>query len=172
VSLNKPIAALLLALSAAISAMAQAHPLKPFEPASVEQIVASHKGKPFLLLVWSMDCEFCQASLEVLAKARAANPKLLVVTVTTDPIADLALAGQVRTRLASLRLLDDAWSYGNEAPERLHFALDPAWRGEKPRSYWYDVTGKRSAYSGLIKAEKLAQWQRGQGRPASRPRAP
>jgi hypothetical protein len=163
VSLKKPIAALLFAVSA-LSALAQAQPIKPFEPASLERIAASHRGKPFLLLVWSMDCEFCQASLEVMAKARSAHPTLNIVTVTTDPIADPGLSEQVRARLASLRLLDDAWSYANAPPERLRFALDPAWRGEKPRSYWYDATGKRSAYSGLIKAAKLAQWHRAQAK--------
>lgn len=156
--LKKRVASLLVTFFG-VAGLAQAHPIEPFEPASLEQIVASHHGKPFLLLVWSMDCKFCQASLDVLAKARAADPTLDIVTVTTDPMSDPVLSGQVRTRLASLRLLDDAWSYGNEAPERLRYAVDPAWRGEKPRSYWYDATGKRSAYSGLINPARLAQWQ-------------
>ena len=162
-SLKHSIGAVICSL-AVICAGAQAQTIKPFEPGSVEQIAASHRGKPFLLLVWSMDCEFCQASLDVMAKARAADPTLTIVTVTTDPIADPALIGQVRTRLAALRLLDDVWSYGNEAPERLRYALDPAWRGEKPRSYWYDAAGKRSAHSGLIKLDRLTQWQLAQRR--------
>ncbi len=151
------IAAAMLGL-AAMTASAQ--PLKSFEPASLELIEKSHHGKPFLLLVWSMDCQFCQASLDMLAKARAADPTLRIVTVTTDPISDPALAEQVRVRLAALRLQDDTWSFGNESPERLRFALDPVWRGEKPRSYWYDAAGKRTAYSGLIKRERLAQWHK------------
>jgi hypothetical protein len=153
------IAALLLGLFA-MSAQALAHPVKPFEPASLEQIVASHRGKPFILLVWSMDCEFCHASLEVLSKARAADPTLNIVTVSTDQIADPVLTGQVNARLAALRLSDDTWSFGGESPERLRYALDPAWRGEKPRSYWYDASGKRSAYSGMISPARLAQWRR------------
>jgi hypothetical protein len=154
-------AALLLAL-AALSGPAQAQPIKPFEAGSLEQIVASHRGKPFLLLVWSMDCAFCQTSLDVLAKARAADPTLKIVTVTTDPIADTVLTEQVRTRLTSLRLLADTWSFGDAPPEHLRYALDPAWRGEKPRSYWYDASGMRSAYSGLITQARVAQWNRTQ----------
>lgn len=150
-------AALLLGLFAM---SAQAQPLKPFEPASLEQIVASHRGKPFVLLVWSMDCEFCQASLDVLSKARAADPGLDIVTVTTDPIADTALAEQVRARLAALLLTGNTWSFGAESPERLRYALDPLWRGEKPRSYWYDAGGKRLAYSGMIKPARVAQWRK------------
>ena len=162
------IAALLLALFA-VSAPAQARPLKPFAPASLEQIVASHRGKPFVLFVWSMDCEFCQASLDVLSKARAADPTLDIVTLTTDPIGDPVLNEQVRVRLAALALSGDTWSFGGESPERLRYALDPAWRGEKPRSYWYDAGGKRTAYSGMITSAKLAQLRRGQlAKPAAK----
>ncbi len=152
-------AALLLSLYA-LAAPAQARPLKPFTPASLQQIVASHHGKPFVLFVWSMDCGFCQASLDVLAEARAADPTLDIVTVTTDPIGDPLLSEQVRARLASLQLSADTWSFGDDAPERLRYALDPAWRGEKPRSYWYDANGKRTAYSGMISRAKLAQLRR------------
>lgn len=152
-------AALMLALFA-LAAPAQARPLKPFAPGSLQQIVASHHGKPFVLFVWSMDCEFCQASLEVLSKARAADPTLVIVTLTTDPIGDPVLSEQVRTRLAALKLSGDTWSFGDDAPERLRYALDPAWRGEKPRSYWYDANGKRTAYSGMISSAKLAQLRR------------
>lgn len=124
--------------------------LKAFEPQSVEQITASHKGKPFVVLVWSMDCEFCQHSLDVLSKARADNPSFDIVTITTDPLSDAALSQMVKKRLSGIDLLADAWSFGAQAPERLRYAIDPRWRGEKPRSYWYDAQGQRVAYSGVI----------------------
>jgi len=129
---------------------ANAAALKTFEPASVEQIAATHKGKPFVVLVWSMDCEFCQHSLDVLSKARAANPGFDIVTITTDPLSDAALSQMVKKRLSGIDLLADAWSFGGLAPERLRYAIDPRWRGEKPRSYWYDAQGQRVAYSGVI----------------------
>lgn len=141
---------------------AGAQQLRPFEPASLEQIVASHKGKPFVLLVWSMDCEFCQATLDVIARVRAADPRLEVVTVTTDPVTDQVLNAQVRNRLGAINLMGKAWSFGRASPERLRFALDPAWRGEKPRTYWYDASGKRSAYSGTVQPHRLVQWMQTQ----------
>lgn len=139
-----------------------AQQLRSFEPASLEEIVASHKGKPFLLLVWSMDCEFCQVSLDVIARARAADPRLEVVTVTTDPLSDPVLSAQVKSRLGAIDLMSDAWSFGRESPERLRFALDPAWRGEKPRTYWYDAGGKRIGLSGTVSPHRLAQWMQAQ----------
>jgi len=133
-------------------ATASAAGLKSFEPQSVEQIAAAHRGKPFVVLVWSMDCEFCQHSLDVLSKARAANPSFDIVTITTDPLSDAALAQTVKKRLSGIDLLSDAWSFGGLAPERLRYAIDPRWRGEKPRSYWYNAQGQRVAYSGVITA--------------------
>jgi thiol-disulfide isomerase/thioredoxin len=143
--------AALSALAASPSAYAAGNPgLKAFALQSVEQIAASHKGKPFVVLVWSMDCEFCQHSLDVLSKARAANPGFDIVTITTDPLSDAALSQLVAKRLSGIDLLADAWSFGGLAPERLRYAIDPRWRGEKPRSYWYDAQGQRVAYSGVI----------------------
>ena len=149
----------LICLSMVLLAPASAEPIKPFEIDSLAQIEASQRGKPFILLVWSMDCQFCQTSLEVLSRARASTPGLALVTVTTDPAADDALIGQVEKRLSSLNLMADTWSFGTASPERLRFAIDPGWRGEKPRSYWYDASGKRTAYSGLIRQGRLVQWQ-------------
>jgi hypothetical protein len=131
--------------------------LKSFEPQSVEQITARHRGKPYMVLVWSMDCEFCQQSLDVLSKARAANPSFDIVTITTDPLSDAALSAMVQKRLSSIDLLSDAWSFGAAAPERLRYAIDPRWRGEKPRSYWYDAQGQVVAHSGMVTPALIAK---------------
>ena len=139
------------------SALAAPH-VKPFEAQSLPQLVAAQQGKPFVLVVWSMDCEFCQASLDTLARLRATHPDLRVVTVSTDPAGDAPLQRKLTRRLGSLSLLDQAWTFGAAPPEQLRFVLDPTWRGEKPRSYWYDASGKRSAYSGLISAERVEAW--------------
>ena len=136
--------------------------VRPFEPQSLQQLETEQQGKPFLLLVWSMDCEFCQASLDTLARVRAAHPELRLVTVSTDPIGDTALQAQLARRLGALALLDHAWSFGSKAPEQLRFAVDPRWHGEKPRSYWYDAQGKRTAYSGVVTAERIESWLRQQ----------
>jgi hypothetical protein len=162
-NLKRSIAAALSMLLLTGAVLAQS--ARPFEPDSLEQIVARHQGKPFLLLVWSMDCEFCQASLDTLAKARAANPSLDIVTVSTDPASDRVLSAQIHARLSSLALADERWSFGSASSERLRFAIDPRWHGEKPRSYWYDANGLRKAYSGLIRPERLEEWQRNVARP-------
>ncbi|UUZ54531.1 hypothetical protein LP419_40525 [Massilia sp. H-1] len=52
------------------------------------------------------------------------------MTVTTDPIADTVLGAQVNKRLTALALQDDAWSFADQAPEQLRYAIDPLARRE------------------------------------------
>lgn len=143
-----------------LGAAAQPASLQAFEPQSLGQIVAAHHGRPFVVLVWSMDCEFCQASLEHLARLRATRADFDIVTVSTDPLSDAQLAAQTQRRLSSLGLQQDAWSFGALPPEQLRYAIDPRWHGEKPRSYWFDASGRRSAHSGVITPQFIADMVR------------
>lgn len=146
-SLFRPVAALALA---AACMTARAGAVQSFEPDSLARIVQAHKGKPFVLVVWSLDCEFCRASLDTLAKVRQQRHDLDVVTVSTDPAHDPELGPVMRERLARLGMEKDAWAYGPLPPERLRYAIDHKWHGEKPRSYWFDARGEKIAYSGVI----------------------
>jgi thiol-disulfide isomerase/thioredoxin len=128
---------------------AAADPIRPFAPGSMERIAAAEKGKPFVLVIWSLDCEFCRASLETLAQFRQ-RKHLTVVTVSTDPVDDPGLGPMMRDRLAKLGMDHDAWAFGSAPPERLRYAIDRSWHGEMPRSYWFNARGERVAYSGVI----------------------
>lgn len=133
--------------------------LKPFEPASLQAIAEQHKGKPFVLFVWSLDCEYCHASLDRLTQARRAGSTLAIVTLSTDPLHDPQARAAMEKRLAELQLTHNAWAFGSASPEKLKYALDPKWYGEKPRSYWFNARGERIAYSGMLTAaviKKLA----------------
>jgi thiol-disulfide isomerase/thioredoxin len=127
-----------------------AGPLQPFEADSMERIIAAEQGKPFVVVMWSLDCEFCRASLNTLSKARRQRKDLNIVTISTDQADDPELAPQMRQRLARLGLDHDAWAFSDAPPERLRYAIDRGWHGEKPRSYWFNAKGERAAYSGVI----------------------
>ena len=135
---------------AAMCMGASADPIHVFEPDSMEHIAQAQKGKPFVVVVWSLDCEFCRASLDTLAQARRQGKDLNVVTVSTDPVDDPELGPMMQERLAKLGMSHDAWAYGSLPPERLRYAIDRSWHGEKPRSYWFNARGERVAYSGVI----------------------
>ncbi|HEX2530752.1 MAG TPA: hypothetical protein VHK70_04695 [Burkholderiaceae bacterium] len=132
--------------------------LQAFEPDSLTPLIASQQGRPFVLIVWSLDCTYCQVSLKTLAEMQRAHRTLRVVTLSTDPLEHEEAAAQVKQRLASLGLRGPAWAFGAAPPEQLHYAIDPRWRGEKPRSYWFDAHGGKTAYSGLITRERIEQF--------------
>lgn len=139
---------------------AHAAALNTFEQNSLAHIVKQQQGKPFVLLVWSLECEFCQASLKALADAKRQGMTLAVVTLSTDSRADPQAAELMRERLAALGMQANAWAFGAAPAERLRYALDPAWHGEMPRSYWYRADGKRVAYSGMLTPQVIARLNR------------
>lgn len=137
----------LLLLSAATSA---ADALHEFNPDSLPRIISSQKGHPFVLVVWSLDCEFCRASLNLLSQKKRLRKDLRVVTLATDPLADPQAAALIGKTLAKLDLRNDAWAFGAAPPEQLRYAIDQKWHGEMPRSYWFDGTGTGRATSGVV----------------------
>lgn len=145
----------LLILLSLCSALAQAAPnIQTFDTDSMQKIEAAHRGKPFVVMVWSLDCVYCPASLAALARQR----DLEVVTIATDPLD--AHREQIANKLGERLSGSDAWAFGDAPPEQLRYALDPKWRGETPRSYWYDAKGQRMARSGPVTAEKIADFKR------------
>jgi hypothetical protein len=150
------LAAVLLALGARQGVAAGA--LREFDSGSMAAIEAAHRGKPFVMMVWSLDCVYCPASLAQLAKAR----QLEVVTVATDRADQDGKRALIARKLGARLARANAWAFGAAPPEQLRYAIDPAWRGETPRTYWYDAKGGRTARSGPVTAERIADFLRRQ----------
>lgn len=129
-----------------------AETIQAFEPETFNQIVASRAGKPFVIMVWSLDCVYCAQSFEVLSDARKKSG-LDVVTIATDSLEDGESLRLIATKLARFQLTGNAWAFGSSPPEQLRYAIDPKWRGELPRSYWFNRDGKVVAHSGLVSRE-------------------
>lgn len=123
--------------------------VKSFEADSMGQIVEARKGKPFVVVLWSLDCEYCTASLETLARVRQQRQDLNVVTIATDAMEDPTLRLMIEKRLSKFGMTEDAWAFGGP-PERLRYAIDRRWHGEMPRSYWFNAKGEKTLYSGVI----------------------
>jgi thiol-disulfide isomerase/thioredoxin len=134
--------------------------IRAFEPDSLNRIVESQQGKPFVLVVWSLDCVYCQTSLKNLSeeKSRRKGKDLNVITISTDSSNDPEAVAMMKQRLESLGLAGNAWAFGNAAPEQLRYAIDPKWHGEKPRSYWFNAEGARVANSGVITSKTIERW--------------
>ena len=126
-----------------------------FEPDSMERIVESQKGKPFVLIVWSLDCPYCQASLKTLAAEKRKRKELNVVTLSTDPLDDPQAATLMKKKLVAAGMAGNAWAFGSAPPEQLRYTIDPKWHGEMPRTYWFNARGESVAYSGVVTAARL-----------------
>ena len=136
-----------------------AETIQAFGPETFKQIVASKAGKPFVVMVWSLDCAYCAQSFEVLSEVRKKHG-VDVVTIATDAADDSESAQLIARKLALFRLTRNAWAFGSSPPEQLRYTIDPKWRGELPRSYWFDSDGKAVAHSGLISKEIAARMAR------------
>ncbi|WP_394780533.1 hypothetical protein [Undibacterium sp.] len=150
------LAALLFSFAAHAQTQAHAAPaIHEFTTDSLGNIIANQKGHPFVLVIWSLDCEFCQSSLDTLSKKKHANKNLRIVTLGTDSMADEQAVSLMKKKLGTLGLSADAWAFGDTPPEQLRYALDKKWHGEMPRSYWFDAQGNSTARSGVITAENF-----------------
>ncbi|MFJ1256394.1 TlpA family protein disulfide reductase [Cupriavidus sp. CuC1] len=140
-------AAALLVTGTANASGPQAERVAVFDSATAAQLTAGHKGKPFVLLVWSLDCVYCKRNFEAIGKLQARYPALRIVTLAMDSPEALL---QVRQLLQRVNLTRNAWLFGREPQERLRYAVDPDWMGEMPRTYFYRADGQRQGVSGVI----------------------
>lgn len=150
----------LAALLALITATASAGELRPFTADSLPAIQKQFAGRPFILTLWSLTCHHCAKELQTLGKLARSERSLPLVIVSTDTPDDARELHAVLKRHGLDRL--GTWVFADAVPERLRYAIDPAWRGELPRSYLFDAAHRREAHSGLMSEARLRDWLRRQ----------
>jgi thiol-disulfide isomerase/thioredoxin len=130
--------------------------VRPFTQGSLGQLLAAREGKPFILVLWSLDCQYCPTELKTLSELRRSHPNLDVVLVATDTINDAAqLALKAETYGMSQA---EQWVFADDMPERLRREIDPRWYGEVPRTYFYDRKHQRDVKMGLVNKQFFEQW--------------
>ena len=148
----------LLAVSLMVwASWAQSQPLSPFISGSLQQIVDAQRGKPFVLIFWSLDCTHCQYDLQQWGKRSQGKPAPALVLVAVDgPEQQTA----IRARLQQYRLTSQpAWVFA-DTPEKLRFEIDRRWYGELPRTYFYRADGQYQAVSGKLSTQQIESWLR------------
>ena len=146
---------IMLLFSGLLSPVQAASLVKPFESDSLAAIEAAHRGKLFVVVLWSLDCAYCQPGFAALTKAKR-KQGMDVVMISVDRIDQGDNARLIARKLGSPTLRADAWAFGSAPPEQLRYVIDPKWHGETPRSYWYDATGTRTAHSGMITPQLIS----------------
>lgn len=137
---------------------ASAGELHPFTSDSLPAIRQQHAGRPFILTLWSLTCHHCVKELQTLGRLARGERNLPLVIVSTDTPAE---ASEIRAALKRFGLERfDTWVFADGVPERLRYAIDPAWRGELPRSYLFDSAHRREAHSGMLSEAQLRNWLR------------
>lgn len=133
---------------------AAAETVTALDAAGVAGLVAPPAHGLRLVMLWSLDCAYCEPNMEALAALQRARPDAVeLVTVATDSVGRSdAIAGRLRAAgMAGYR----ARAYAEAVPMRLNFLVDPAWGGELPRTLVIYPDGTRHAASGLLSPERL-----------------
>ena len=65
--------ALMLVCTSTASAMEN---VRPFTAGSFSQVLAARQGKPFILVLWSLDCQYCPTELKMLGELKRNHPKI------------------------------------------------------------------------------------------------
>ncbi|KRE88528.1 hypothetical protein ASG87_08045 [Frateuria sp. Soil773] len=147
--------ALALLLPAAASALqAGDDTLRPLEAAQVGALLQPPAQGERLVALWALDCAYCEANLQALAKLQQAHPQQIeLVTVATDDIGQAAAIAQ-RLHAAGMDGYP-ARAYADPTPERINYLLDPDWGGETPRVLVIRADGSRQGYSGALNSRIL-----------------
>ncbi|MBD8879094.1 MULTISPECIES: thioredoxin domain-containing protein [Rhodanobacter] len=138
----------------ALPAFARAGKLVPLSAADVPALLKPPAHGMRILAIWSLDCAYCEANMQTLAKWQRTHPHdIELVTVATDDVAQGA-ALEARLKAAHMEAYP-ALAYVEGSPERLDFLIDPDWGGETPRTEIIRSDGTRQGISGEITAAQL-----------------
>lgn len=126
--------------------------LLPFEPDTLQAIAKAQGDKAYWLILWDLDCVYCMKSMQNLAALQKSHPELNIITIATDSIDETEALQQ---RLQSIALTSTNYAFGNASSQALRFAIDPGWRGEKPRAYFYAPGQARRMLSGVLDESRV-----------------
>ncbi len=147
---------LLLAMLTFMSATGAAESVRPFTLGSLAQVLDARAGKPFILVFWSLDCQYCPTELKMLSELKRSHPALDIVLIATDSVSDTP---QLISRAESYGMNNvEQWVFAEDMPERLRFEIDRRWYGEVPRTYFYDQKHQRESKTGLINKKFFEDW--------------
>ncbi|MBV1910883.1 MAG: hypothetical protein KUG78_16405 [Kangiellaceae bacterium] len=130
--------------------------IKPFVEDSLKQIKQGFLDRPFVLLVWSIDCLPCREEFSVIRLVKEKYPLLNLSIIATESFSDTP---QLSTILKEHQLLDqDNWAFAQSNSAKLRYSLDSGWYGELPRAYFYDAQHNRTGVSGKLHASQVITW--------------
>lgn len=141
-----------------------AWPAKPsmrvLRDGSFAALLAARREQPFMLVMWSVTCVPCRDEFELLRELRTRYPRLPLVLIATDDVAEEAMAARMIERYGLAD--EESWIFADDA-QKLRYQIDPGWYGELPRTYFYDSAHRRDGVSGSLTRQQIVSWLREQG---------
>ncbi|MGS0997867.1 hypothetical protein [Rhodanobacter sp. UC4451_H18] len=129
--------------------LAMAGTLQPLAAGDIAALLKPPTHGERIIVLWALDCAYCEPNLEALAKLQRAHPRdIELVIVTTDSI-ERRRAIEARLQHMKVDGLPNR-AYAEAMPERLNFLLDPTWGGETPRVLVIRADGSRLGISGEL----------------------
>lgn len=147
---------LLMLASGLIKTADAAEAVRPFVSGSLRQILDSRKDKPFILVFWSLECQFCPTELKMMGEFKRRYPKLDVILVATDSPQEISQLSDRARHYGTDKM--EQWVFAEDMPERLRFEIDRRWYGEVPRTQFYDRTHRHETKTGLVSQQFLEDW--------------
>jgi thiol-disulfide isomerase/thioredoxin len=149
----------LVLIAAVLSFSAYAHAeiqLNRFVIDSYKDIVTQYQKNSFLMVLWSVDCPPCIEELPALGRFHQLHPDANVVMVSTDSNNQQE---DIKRLMNKHGLADiQQWVFDDESVQAIRYAIDPAWYGELPRSYFHRVEHERLSRSGRLDEGVLLSW--------------
>ncbi len=129
---------------------AQADP-SAFTSGSYQQILAANTNRPFMLVVWSINCSSCLKDMELLSNIHKSRPEFKMIMLAAD---EPSATEQIQQILEKNQLSGiENWAYADENTQKLQFEIDPKWYGELPRTYFFGKAHQRTGVSGVLSKE-------------------
>jgi len=150
-------AALLLAVLLPSSASSGDRAERPFDAASLQQLLDAHKGRPVIVHFWGLTCGNCMAELKDWGAFTRAYPDATIVLVNWDQRG--ARPEQIAPSLKKAGLgAVPSFALGDGFEEKQRFAVDHDWMGELPYTRLIAGDGSATAFSGSANFADLGVW--------------
>ncbi len=131
--------------------------LRDFGRGSWAALLAAKAGRPAIFHFWGLTCAPCLAELPEWGRLTRERPDATLVAIAADP------APQPRARLAGAIAkagldLAEHWTFDGTFSARLYFEVDPAWRGELPRTTLVPAAGAPEHVLGTADFNRIRAW--------------
>lgn len=130
--------------------------LLPFDAASLAALRRTYAGKPFILAFWSLYCEPCRDEMAVWNAITQKFPALPIALVSTDAPDDNKQITAFFAKYSPGKV--QKWVFADAFSERVRYSVDKSWRGELPKSYFFDAAHKIEVKSGHVDRAWIDAW--------------